>query len=344
MQFKLHAMMSGCLAALTILVGWVVTWSGSESLRNTFVGAGLALPFMLFLWYVRRVFYVLRQPRHAFLVSASYFFLLILAVTTLRSLGFLNSFTCFIALGITSLIGTFVATQKGIDLLHKANNASFSWIDFAKEQWLYGRWIAAATILSFSANQIQVILLAGLINLQAAGALDALQNFIAPVSQGIVAISTLVLPLVSYDFGQLNIAQLRRKITIVISILMLIAASYEFALVLFPKQLEFLLYNGKYTNFSYLIPILGVVPIFAAVTAGYALALRAIQKPQFYLFYGAIVAPVGLITGILFTNYWGLAGASLSLVVTSLVTLLVHIYLYRTWFLKSTNVIKVDYE
>lgn len=343
-QLKLHGIMTCILGCITLLVGWLALGSGSEPLGVAFLGAGLSVPFMLLLWYVRRTFYILKQPTYALLTSVLYFLFLLLGLTVLYSMQLINSSTCFLALGAASLLSASVMVWQGRDLFYPERTAELPWTDLAKEQWLYGRWIAAAAILTFSANQVQIVFLAGFINLQTAGALDALQNFIAPMSQGMVAISTLMLPIVSYDFGQSNFKKLRHKILVVIVVLVLITLIYEVILLSFPTQLELFLYKGKYSNSNHLIPILGIIPILTGVTTGYSLALQAIQKPQFYLIYGIIVAPVGLITGILFTKYWGLTGAVLSLVVTSLVTLIIHLYLYQNWFLKPFRQGEIKHE
>ena len=238
-------------------------------------------------------------------------------------------------MGTASAIASMLLFWKRPDLTKIRKESGLTWQSLVKEQWRYGRWSATATVLSFLANQIQVFILAWVISLQVAGALDALQNFTAPIAQGIVAIATLALPVLSYDFGQENFSAIRHKMVIVVILLAGIAGVYELLMWRFRSQLESLLYRGKYAAFSPLIPILGLIPIFTAITTGYSLVLRAIQKPQFYLIYGIIVAPVGLMTGIIFSYFWGLDGAVWSLVVISFLTLIVHMVLYRRWFIDS---------
>jgi len=343
-QIKLHGIMTGILALVVISLGWFMFDWINKSLGNAFMGIGFAIPFLLLLWIVRRIFYILMQPSSAFLISTIYFIFSLVGIITLHFVGSLNLFTCFLVIGAASLIASIFLFWKKSDLEFNKNFSALAWRTLVKEQWLYGRWIAATTILSFLANQIQVFLLAGLINLPVAGALDALQNFIAPIAQGIVAIATLALPVVSSDFGRANFSSIRRKSVILAIILTFIASVYEILLWCFPAQLETLLYGGKYSNFSFLIPILGLIPVLTAITTGYSLALRAIQRPQFYLIYGMIVAPVGLLTGVIFTYYWGLEGAIWSLVINSLITLIIHMILYRKWYINSIIMKKVNYE
>ena len=299
------------------------------------MGMGVAIPFILLLWLARRIFYILMKPGNAFLISLSFFILSIIGIIILHSTKLLNTFTCFIVIGIASIIASIFLFRKYTNLPKTRNLSDLAWRSLVKEQWLYGRWIAAATVLTFLGNQIQVFLLAGLISLQSAGVLDALQNFIGPISQGITAITTLAIPILSYDFGRSNYQDIRQKTLFVAILLTIIAGVYEILLWGFSSQLETLIYNGKYSNFIHFIPILGIIPIFTAITTGYSLALRAIQRPQFFLIYGMVVAPVGLLTGVIFTHIWGLEGAVWSLVIISVITLVVHMILYRNWFINS---------
>jgi O-antigen/teichoic acid export membrane protein len=334
-QLKLHGILTVILALVIIAVGWSMAHWLNNSLGNAFVGLGFAIPFLLMLWIARRIFYIFMKPGNASLISVSFFILSIIGIIILHSTKFLNTFTCFIVIGTASIISSIFLFWEYSNLSKNRNRSGLSWQSLVKEQWLYGRWIAAATVLTFLGNQIQVFLLAGLISLQSAGVLDALQNFIGPISQGITAIATLAIPILSYDFGRSDYQSIRKKTIFVAILLTIIAGVYEILLLGFSAPLETLIYNGKYSNFIHFIPLLGIIPIFTALTTGYSLALRAIQKPQFYLIYGMIVAPVGLLTGVLFTYLWGLEGAIWSLVISSLITLMIHLILYRRWFISS---------
>ncbi|MGD0749789.1 MAG: hypothetical protein ABSA23_00095 [Anaerolineales bacterium] len=334
-QFKLHGIITFILALVIIAAGWSMAHWINSSLGNALMGMGVAIPFILLLWLARRIFYILMKPGNAFLISLSFFILSIIGIIILHSTKLLNTFTCFIVIGIASIIASIFLFRKYTNLPKTRNLSDLAWRSLVKEQWLYGRWIAAATVLTFLGNQIQVFLLAGLISLQSAGVLDALQNFIGPISQGITAITTLAIPILSYDFGRSNYQDIRQKTLFVAILLTIIAGVYEILLWGFSSQLETLIYNGKYSNFIHFIPILGIIPIFTAITTGYSLALRAIQRPQFFLIYGMVVAPVGLLTGVIFTHIWGLEGAVWSLVIISVITLVVHMILYRNWFINS---------
>jgi len=336
-QLKLHGIITVILALVIIAVGWSMANWINRPLGNAFMGMGVAIPFILLLWIVRRIFYIYMEPSKAFLISVSFFILSVIGIIILHSMELLNTFMCFIVLGIASGIASFILIRKKTDLPKNRNLSDLAWGSLVKEQWLYGRWIAAATVLTFLGNQIQVFLLAGLISLQSAGALDALQNFIGPISQGITAIATLAIPILSYDFGRSDYRAIRHKTVLVAILLTLLTALYELMLLGFSSPLETLIYNGKYSNFIHFIPILGIIPIFTAITTGYSLALRAIQRPQFFLIYGMVVAPVGLLTGIIFTHFWGLEGAVWSLVIISVITLCVHMILYRRWFINSIS-------
>jgi len=343
-QLKLHGATSTILALIAILTGWYMVILKNRPLGDAFIGVGIALPFLLLLWLVRREFYILKQPAVASLTSGSYFISSIIGAIVLHSTKSLNAFTGFLLLGTASVIASFFLLWKKSDWENKKGLPGLTWRGLAKEQWFYGQWIAAATVLSFLSNQIQVFFLAGLINIQASGALDALQNFTAPIAQGIVAIATLALPILSYDFGLLKFSSIRKNAATLAALLTVAAGIYELLIWGFSSQLETFLYGGKYASFSHLIPILRLIPFFTAFSTGYSLILKAIQKPEFNLVYEMVVAPIGLITGVIFIHFWGLAGAVWSLVIISLLTVIILMILYKRWFVDSLINKKDAYE
>lgn len=334
-QLKIHGITTAVLSLLFIAAGATLALVGQSLLRAALWGAGLALPFMLLIWFTRRLFYVVGRPEFAMLGSLAYALVLVSSAVAARQLGYLSISMTYALLGVASVVGAGASVLLGKAEIKTSDRPAPTLRRLLGEQLRYGRWIAGASVMSFAANQIQALLLAGLVGLAAAGALEGLQNFSSPMVQVVTAASTLALPTVAYDFGRGHYDAIRKKALLLAGVMTASAACYELLLIAFPGRLEHALYGGKYGANAQLIPILGLVPLLMALNAGLAVVMRAIQRPQYYLIYGAIAAATGLVSGIVFTTIWGLAGAAWSLVLTSVATLCVHFWLYKGWFLPN---------
>jgi O-antigen/teichoic acid export membrane protein len=182
-------------------------------------------------------------------------------------------------------------------------------------------------------NQIQTFLVATLLGLQAAGTNAAMQVFMLPMVQSLIAVGGLALPILSYEFIQGGVPALRRKTQILGLALVGTAASYGLALWVLAVPLERALYGGKFAEFVWLIPIFAWVPVFTAVNMSFSLTLSAMQRPKHFLVSGAVTSVVACVSAVLLTYFWGLAGAAASVVLTYAAGAIAYYCLYRAWVL-----------
>ncbi len=198
--------------------------------------------------------------------------------------------------------------------------------------WHFGKWALAAAALSVAAGQIQILLTASMIDLEAAGALRAMQNFTLPLAQLITAISMMALPLLAADFGRGNLQSLRQKGIATSIILTMISIIYVLFVWWLAVPLVELLYGGKYNAYVWLIAPLGFVPIFMAIGTGYSIILRSIQKVHVYIVSGITVGTVGIVSSFYMIRTWGITGSVLSMILTYLVSFITVYILYKMWF------------
>jgi len=73
------------------------------------------------------------------------------------------------------------------------------------------------------------------------------------------------------------------------------------------------------------MPVLTLMPVCTGFSMGYAMAMRASQKPRFDLVANMFAAPVAIVSAFFLMRWWGLAGAAasmaLSFAVLSIVTI-----------------------
>ncbi|MGQ9784812.1 MAG: hypothetical protein ACUVRS_12715 [Armatimonadota bacterium] len=297
-------------------------------LREALLGISLNLPFILSVWLIRSMFYVKQYQQGSFATSIIYALVLNGVVIVLQQLDCLSLTSACLAFGISGV--ACITYSSFIPRLSGMRNLQV----IVREHWNYGRWLVPVAALSFGIYQVQTFVVAGILGLEVVGALRAMLNFILPMTQMVTAIGLLVIPVLSREYGDGNLKAVHFKARMATGGLVTIALFYEFCLIVLANPLEQLLYGGKYRQEVWLLPIVGLIAVFTALTSGYSFTLRAIQRPQQYLITTMAPALVGLISTIALTWWWGLAGAAVSTVGVYVVSLASIYFIYRKWFLQ----------
>jgi len=314
-QIKVHGLLVGGLSAAVLLAG-VILWrvAPDSPLIGAVVGAGLALPFLLLAWLARRMCYVVQQPAAAVLGSGFYLSFVAAGLFVLGHYGWLGSFTAFLLMGIGSVFAACLLLWRlGLLRRRPSAEANVTWRRALLENWTYGRWLVGSTVLSSIWSQTQMFLTAGLLGLEAAGVLRAMQIPSLVMTQVALAAGLLVLPSFSYDFGKGSLQQLRHKAMLTSVGLGAGGLCFAGLLVFISGRTEHLLFGGKYATYAWLMPILALIPAAIGFLTGYSMAMRASHKPHFDLAASAIAAPVGVVSAIFFMRWWGIVGAAVSM-------------------------------
>jgi O-antigen/teichoic acid export membrane protein len=314
----------GCVAVAFALVG------RAHDLAWALSGSALALPFLLLLWLVRRMCYVVHRPFMASWGSATYLIFVVLGLFLLHTNNRLSPFSAFLLIGTASVPAVVVLLRR-LGVIGETFRQGPDWRQVASENWAYGRWLVAGTVLFTVTTQIQTYFAAVFLGLVAAGTLRALQIPSLVMLQIVTAFGLLVLPSLASDFGSGKLERLRKKALLVSSFLAVLALAYAAGLAVFSAPLEHLLFHNKFSANGWLIPAFGLIPVFSGFGTGFSMALRAVQKPHCDLLANAISAPAGLISAFILIRIWGVAGAGLSMIIGFAVYALVFFFLFRSW-------------
>jgi O-antigen/teichoic acid export membrane protein len=313
-QLKVHGILVAALSgAMLLAAGAMAAFGAQHTLVAATAGSGVALPFVLLFWLVRRMCYVVQRPEIAVWASAGYLALVLAGTFALHAKGWLDAGGAFFLMTAASVVAV-VAPLRKLGLLGIGGAAGSPWKTVAAENWNYGRWLMASTTLFSVGNQAQTYLAAAMIGLGAAGILRAMQIPGLLMTQIVSATALTILPAMSYEFGMGHIEKLRKKAVLSTVAVTGMAVCYALMLAVFAKPLERILFGGKFAVYAWLIPVLGLVPVCTAFAVGFSMAFRASQKPQFELYANAVSAPVGLISAVVFIKVWGVGGAAVSLV------------------------------
>jgi O-antigen/teichoic acid export membrane protein len=135
------------------------------------------------------------------------------------------------------------------------------------------------------------------------------------MTQVVSAAGVLVLPTLAQDFGISQSKRLEGKAILVSLGLSMAGLLFVGFLGLGSTRIEHLVFEGKYSSVSTLMPVLALVPAAAGFGTGYSMALRASQQPKYDLYANGVAAMVAVISALSLTNWWGITGAAVSMVV-----------------------------
>jgi O-antigen/teichoic acid export membrane protein len=336
-HLKLHTALVIVLSgALGVAATAVALRGGEYELAWALSGSALALPFLLLLWLVRRMCYVVDRPSMAAWGSAAYLILVVVGLFLLHTSNRLCVFSAFLLMGTASVPAVVVLLRR-LDVIGENFRPGPAWKQVASENWKYGRWLVAGTVLFTVTTQIQTYLVAAFLGLVAAGTLRALQIPSLVMLQTVTAFGLLVLPSLARDFGTAQLEKLRKKALLVSILLAVLALAYAAGLAFFSAPLEYLLFHNKFSADSWLIPVFGLIPVFTGFATGFSMALRAAQKPHCDLLANAMSAPAGLVSAFILIRIWGVAGAALSMVVGFAVYSFVFFFSFHNWSKERTS-------
>jgi O-antigen/teichoic acid export membrane protein len=245
--------------------------------------------------------------------------------------------------GCSLLASILGAWRVGLFSRSSSSASSFSTRQLFRENWEYGHWLVLTTALSWTTVQAQTFLAAGYLDLSSAGALRAMQLPSLVMTQFITSSMLLLLPSMSQELGAGSLERLHHKAIVSTSILFTIAAVVVTTLFFFASPLERLLFGGKYSSSAWLIPVLGLAPLFIGICSSFSLALRALRKAQFELISYIIAALVGVVSSLVLMPRWGLNGAALSIVAGTATLAVCTVSCYMKWGRPGTRAERTSY-
>jgi len=331
-QFFIHVIVAGLSGLFILIIGLVLLFFHlvDQVLSLFIIGTGIFLPLMLLMWLARRSCYISGRPQWALISSLVYSCILIFGAFFLHNQERPASpLHWYLLIGVASLSGSLLIYVNP-EIVAFINP---HWLPWLREQWSFGKWIVLAAFLNFAGTQIQLFVVATHLGLDQAGAFRALQNFMLPMMQILTAVSTLMIPAISLEFGRQNFHQMNSKAMQVVVGLTAVSFVYLATLFIFAKPAEQLLYNGKFSEFTSLIPLIGLVPFITAMEIGFSLVVRSLQRPAYYAVSTGAMASAGIIFGSILVNIWDVRGAVCSTIIVALVSLVVNAWFYQKWFM-----------
>jgi O-antigen/teichoic acid export membrane protein len=303
-----HALLCLLLSGIVLLVSLLFWWIAPHRASRAFVGLGLTVGVLLSGIFLRRAFYVRRQPALAARSSLVFFITVAFTLWLAMRTRLLDSFSIFLILALGWIVagaryaGKLLFTQTRETFLEREPG-------YWGLHWKYSRWVLITAFVFQLTTQGYYWLVAAFLSVKEVGELRAMYNLIAPADQVFIAMCYLVLPAMSAHYAMKrmdNLLSLWKRFELAI-----LAVSGLFALTvrIWGKQLMHVLYAGKFDGLGSVLFALALLPLLMATGNTMALALNAAEKPKL-VFYGFLASGIAtFVLGIPLVIHFGLSGA-----------------------------------
>ena len=320
MLFYGHWGLSALIALLLAGAAFVMRNLGSEAMAQALAGLAIASPFLLLLWLTRRGCYAEMRPQWAVLGSSINLAVVLAGLFLLWRAGLLSSLSGLVLLGAAAGIASLALTALHLRprLLGFTGNLTKSML--IKDHWRYGKWSTATVLLMWVPGNIYYSLFPITDGLATSGALRALHNLVLPLLQAMSALGLLVLPSLSATVYSESQTLFQRKVWRLLFFFVGGAAVYWAILAMLHHPLVEWLYGEKYAREAYLLVILGFLPVSAGAVSVLGAALRSLERPDYVFRAYLLTFASGLVVGVPMTISFGLPGAILGQIISSLTT------------------------
>ena len=312
--------------ALLALVLWDL---GFGPMAGAFLGLALAAPFVLFLWLMRRAFYVQLQPAWAATGGAMY---LLLMIGGLYALYVGRSLSPFAALSVMAGAGA----AAGLWLVVPLRPRRWRWRRNATtrtligEHWAYAKWAIGAALLTWVSSTTYWTLLPIWGGLESTAALQATTNLVMPAFQAMTSVSTLLIAWFSGEFNGPQRSQFGRTVGNALALFLLAAGVYFALLLAFGRPLMSWLYGDRYRDYSGLLIAVGSLVFLYAVIFVFTSALRATGRVSDVFKCYAASSLVTMTAGLWLMATYGVTGAVVGWLLSTATTAVAVPLVYRT--------------
>ncbi len=326
-----HIILSIVLLAGSVIFSFFWKIQGVSVLRVM----SLNIPFVLTYWLIRWKFYNESNPKKILFITITYVTLLSLLLILFKKLSIITPEIIFIYTGVTSIFISVVFLFRTplsfqLDAIRR---------DFFRH-WNYGKWILVASLLQWVSMQIYLVFVATKLSFSDGGGYRAIQNFATPIDQVSTAIGLLLIPWVARRY-QKNKKSLN-LIHWINVILGVIGGLYLLVIWLVKDSLVNFIYQGKYNEYTWLLPYLIGVPILFSLSKGSQIGTRIIQRPYLLLISYGVSSIFTLFIGSILIDRYGIFGAAIGrLFATFLFSVVINIlyFLVNISLNKNNNIL-----
>jgi O-antigen/teichoic acid export membrane protein len=316
LMVRANAFVGLVLMLLVFVVCTVLYWAAPHYLSRALLGLGVSVGFLLSGAFLRRMFYIQRQPGFAARASLICFLTVACALWLATQAHVVNGFSVFAILAL-GWIAAGLGLGKKLDLGHPAHSFLDSEPGYWGEHWKYSKWVFSTAFVFQFTTQGYYWLVAGFLSVKQVAELRATQMLVAPMDQVFIALSFLVVPALAARYTTKRMEELlsfwKRYL------MATVGATSVFVLVvrLAGRPVMHWLYAGKFDGLAPMLYILAFLPLIMGIGNTINAALKACEKPELVFYAYVCSGAATLLLGVSLTIHLGLRGAVYGMLVSA---------------------------
>lgn len=299
-----------CLTlTLILLIGCGILSSvAPQFMSRAILGLAVSAGLILSGYFLRRAFYVQRQPALAF-GSSTVFFMTVTGLLFLASkANRLSSFSVFLILASGWLVAWAVFGRR-VHLIKREDGFLQSEPHYWAEHWKYSKWVLATAFVFQFTTQGYYWLVGFFLSASDVANVRALYLVVGPVEQISIAVSYLIVPALAARYAAGNMSEFLSLTKRYVLAMIGVTGLYALAVRITGRQLVHLLYSGKYDGLTGYLFVLAFLPLVIWTGSALAQALNAAEKPQFAFWAYTSSGVATFLVGIPLVIHYGLWGA-----------------------------------
>jgi len=329
----------GLALTATISVVWTALyWAKPVLASPTILGLALACGFLLTGSFVRRTFYIRRRPDLAARFSLVFFVSCAGLLGVAMRVRILNGFTVFAIAAVAWIVaGVFLARE--LPGSSAAGGVSFAEGEpgYWAEHWKYSRWVLVTALVFQMTNQMYYWLSAGILSVKETGDLRAMVNLVGPVDQVLIAMSFLVLPMMSRRAAARGLAGVLPVWKAYCAGSLVVTGGFAACVNLFGKPVMHFLYAGKFDDVAPLLGMLALLPVVMSIGNSMNAALKAMEKPKLVFYAYVCSGSTTVLLGAPLVTHFGLRGVVYGLLLSA-AAYTVSLAAFLVWMVSSNAV------
>jgi O-antigen/teichoic acid export membrane protein len=280
------------------------------------VGLVLSVGVLLSAAFLRRTFYILRQPHRATTMSLVFISAVCAGLWLMARMGWLNSFSTFIVFALGWMIAG-LAIGRPLIVQQASGNFANLQPDHWEQHWKYARWVLATSFVFQLMTQGYYWLVAGALSVQGVAELRAMHILVTPGDQIFIALSFLVLPRLAYHYASQRRPEFLSLWKRYLLFTCLVTVSLFLAIRALGAPLVHWLYGGKFDNVLSLLYILAAVPIVMGIGNTMNDALKSMEKPHVAFYAYLASGAMTLAAGLPLVRHLGVRGAVIGMLLSA---------------------------
>ncbi|MDQ7786907.1 MAG: MATE family efflux transporter [Thermodesulfovibrionales bacterium] len=314
------------LAILQVYLGLILTiimLSIGILFNNFMIGKMIiVMSLIIFMYmgqeYIRRNLFAVLENSKALLNDFICYGTQMIGIVILFKFNKLSWESAFLTIGITSGIALLFGLYqiKGI-----WNMQSLDLRNVAKKNWIYGKWLLASNLATYTSSQAYLFISALMLGPSASGALRAVQNVFGPTHIFLSGFTNFVPQIATNRYISGGFSKLKEFLGKMAFVLVALIAFYGIIICSMPEYILNLFYKDRYAGYGYLLIIFAISYIVNTISLVLNYGLRVIQKTRviFNAYIGSSI--ITAFVSIPLIHYLKLEGAVIGILLAGLFVL-----------------------